>query len=169
MTLISISALQKQEVRSVASLQAVHWDVRWLNNSKGCCYHPPLCELVSSQRQGNPRCSAHFKRRAVWKNNIVRMRGASLPPPSAFWNKAERYGTEPVDKFGQTAERLHKERFVCQDKYVTFLKIIFYTFTTNTETNIYWIFSSTDTCQTYWINTKHAMFTKLIWKKDSPE
>lgn len=112
MTLISISALQKQEVRSVASLRAVHWNVRWLSNSKGCCYHPPLCELVSSQRQGNPRCSAHFKRRALWKNNIVRMRRDPLPPPSAFWNEAERYGTEPVDKFGQTAERLHKERFV---------------------------------------------------------
>lgn len=117
-TLIGISALPKQAVRSVAPLQAVHWDVWWLNNSKGCCYHPPLYELVSSQRQGNPCCSAHFKRRAVWKNNIVRMRGAQLPPPSAFWNKAERYGPEPVDKFGQTAERLHKERFIRPHKYV---------------------------------------------------
>lgn len=36
---------------------------------------------------------------------------ASLPPPSAFWNKAEQCGTQPNDKFSQTAERLHKEMF----------------------------------------------------------
>lgn len=37
------------------------------------------------------------------------MRRASLPPPSAFSNKAEKCGIEPDDKFGETAERLQKE------------------------------------------------------------
>lgn len=61
-----------------ASLTAAHWGVRRPSNSRGCCYHLPPSELVSSQRQGNPRSSAHFKGQAG-KNNP----GAHAPGPTA--------------------------------------------------------------------------------------
>lgn len=59
--------------------------------------------MVSSQRQGNPRSSAHFKRRAVWKTTRCACAGLPLPPPSAFRSEAEKWGFEPNDKFGSNS------------------------------------------------------------------
>lgn len=84
-----------------ASLTAAHWDVWWLRNSKGCCYHLPHSELVSSQRQGNPRSSAHFKGQAVKNNPAAHAPDFTAPSFRLL---------EPDDKFGQTAERLTARR-----------------------------------------------------------
>lgn len=56
----------------------------------------PGAQLTLSDRLCEKQPSAHA-------------RGFSVPPPSAFWNKAEQCGTQPDDKFSQTAERPHKE------------------------------------------------------------
>lgn len=67
----------------------------------------PHSELVSSQRQGNPRSSAHFKGQAVKNNLGAHAQGLTAPPllpPSGTV-----CGTVPDDKFGETAERLLKE------------------------------------------------------------
>lgn len=68
----------------------------------------PHSELVSSQRQGNPRSSAHFKGQAVKNNLGAHAQGFTGCPP-LFPPSGTVCGTVPDDKFGETAERLLKE------------------------------------------------------------
>lgn len=64
-----------------ASLTAVHWDVRWLSNSKGCCYHclTQSWSLVKDKETPGARLTLRDR---LWKTTLVRMRRVSQGPPS---------------------------------------------------------------------------------------